>query len=83
MANKLRYHHHLVPRSQLAYRTLHLAISMVIDLGLDLDFDETTANRNDSPHETTTSLGANIRAWHRAAVGCYYLSSVYVDKLSL
>ena len=80
-----RYQDHLIPRSQLAYRTLHLAISMAIDLRLDQDFDDTSR----SQHKVKPAFGPSSSAettgkeWHRASLGCHYLSSVYVALLML
>ncbi|GFF90159.1 hypothetical protein IFM61392_10504 [Aspergillus lentulus] len=63
------FHFHFVPGSQQAYQYSQIAISMVIDLGLDQEAADLVNQR--------AELGdAYIREACRAYLGCYYISNI-------
>jgi hypothetical protein len=74
----------MVPRSQLIYRYLQMAISMTVDLHLDNDPSIVVDQWNSSASKALPQLRRDnpldrAREAFRAALGCFYLSSVYVS----
>ncbi|KAH8803339.1 hypothetical protein F5884DRAFT_847183 [Xylogone sp. PMI_703] len=74
---------HLIPRSQQIYRYLQIAISVLIDLGLDQNLDNVLEERTDlllcdpslrSKNAGSIDLFGN--EGRRATLGCYYLSTI-------
>jgi hypothetical protein len=70
----------MVPRSQLIYRYLHVAISMAVDLHMDQDPSivarlSSNASEVDLPLNGDVSFNRLSEAY-RTALGCFYLSSV-------
>jgi hypothetical protein len=70
----------MVPRSQLIYRYLHVAISMAVDLHMDQDPSivarlSSNASEVDLPLNGDVSFNRLSEAY-RTALGCLYLSSV-------
>lgn len=73
----------MIPRSQQIYRYLQIAISLLIDLGLDQELDNVVKQRSDlllcDPSlrsrngSSVDLLGIEGR---RATLGCYYLSTM-------
>jgi hypothetical protein len=71
----------MVPRSQLIYRYLQMAISMVMDLHLDADPSIIVRQPDFGANETGLRLGQDeslnrSREAFRAVLGCFYMSSV-------
>ncbi|OOO04940.1 hypothetical protein OAory_01112770 [Aspergillus oryzae] len=62
------YNLHLRPRSFQSYQYLQIAISMMVDLGLDNEAIEKTEFDRSSPSSNNEALDA--------CLGCYYLSSL-------
>lgn len=70
----------MVPRSQLIYRYLHVAVSMAVDLHMDTD-PSVLARRSVSASEGSLPLDGDVSfdrssEAYRTALGCFYLSSV-------
>ncbi|KAL4867741.1 hypothetical protein BDV12DRAFT_186432 [Aspergillus spectabilis] len=63
------FHFHFIPGSQQTYQYLQIAISMVIDLGLDQEAADLLEQRTELGD---TSIGEACRAY----LGCYYMSSI-------
>lgn len=81
----IRCHYYLIPRSQQAYKYLQMAVGMMIDLGLDDDPQLLRKRRPDlymrgdgfrTSRQGTMDVPLEAE---RAALGCWYLSSVYVQ----
>jgi len=71
----------MVPRSQLIYRYLQMAISMVMDLHLDKDPSIIVRRPDFGANEIGLRLGQDeslnrSREAFRAVLGCFYMSSV-------
>jgi hypothetical protein len=71
----------MIPRSQLIYRYLQVAVSMAVDLHMDTD--PTIILRQSDPRTSEVTLQLSCeeslsrsREAFRAALGCFYLSSV-------
>ena len=78
---RYRYHHHMMPRSQQAYRLLQITISMLVDRGM---------HRSDGARGDAETAGGGTAVFQinrvearqlaneakRASVGCFYLSSM-------
>lgn len=71
----------MVPRSQLIYRYLQIAVSMTVDM--HLDSDPSIAARHATVRADGGSLQSNCGSpltrygeAYRAALGCFYMSSV-------
>jgi hypothetical protein len=86
----LRFQFHLVPRSQQIYRYLQIAISVMIDLGLDQKFDNVIQERSDLLLRDPSLRSRNVSSVHllgnegrRATLGCYYLSTMYGTSILL
>jgi hypothetical protein len=69
------------PRSQLIYRYMQVAVSMAVDMHLDTD--PGIISRQTHPYASETTLQHDCdkalnrsREACRAALGCFYLSSV-------
>jgi hypothetical protein len=76
-----RYHHHMIPRSQQVYRLLQIAISMIVDRGLDTwtSIHKAAAGAYPRPplFQIESSSNPDIAiATSRATIGLFYLSSV-------
>jgi hypothetical protein len=75
----------MIPRSQHIFKILQLAVSLVIDLGLDDHPKATLAGRTDAyvggRDRRSVSKGSLAIADDaaRASLGCFYLASVYVS----
>jgi hypothetical protein len=70
----------MVPRSQLIYRYLHVAVSMAVDLHMDQD-PSIMARHSLSASEISLPLNDDdfsnrLSEAYRTALGCFYLSSV-------
>jgi hypothetical protein len=70
----------MVPRSQLIYRYLHVAVSMAVDLHMDHD-PSIVARRSPNASEVGLPLNGDVSSnrlseAYRTALGCFYLSSV-------
>jgi hypothetical protein len=70
----------MVPRSQLIYRYLHVAVSMAVDLHMDTD-PSVLARHSLSAIEGSLSFNGEVSfdrssEVYRTALGCFYLSSV-------
>lgn len=79
----LRFHFHWIPRSQSMYSYLQIAISVLIDLGLDQPREDVLGERADllvnepslhSDEPRSTQLYGNEGA--RAYLGCFHLSAM-------
>lgn len=73
---------YLIPRSQQAYKYVQMAISIVVDLGLDQDCETVRRQRpdivmrqDDFRTRKNGSMQVSVEA-QRAALGCSYISSV-------
>ena len=71
----------MVPRSQLIYRYLQMAINMAANLHLDKDPSIISRQPQSRTNEFGLQLGRDeslncSREAFRAALGCFYLSSV-------
>jgi hypothetical protein len=69
------------PRSQLVYRYMQVAVSMAVDMHLDTDPSFTVRQASHCANEASLQLNDNeslnrSRDAFRAALGCFYLSSV-------
>jgi hypothetical protein len=70
----------MVPRSQLIYRYLHVAVSMAVDLHMDNDPSivarhSLSVGEGSLPFDGDVSFDRSSEAY-RTALGCFYLSSV-------
>jgi hypothetical protein len=76
-----RFHHHMIPRSQQVYRLLQIAISMIVDRGLDTWSSVQIEASGTYPRPPlfqapSPTDSPNCRATSRATIGLFYLSSV-------
>jgi hypothetical protein len=73
----------MTPRSLLIYRYLQMAVSMAVDMHLDIDPSIVVRQSNQYTSDLRFQLSYGessnrSREAFRAALGCFYVSSVYV-----
>jgi hypothetical protein len=77
----------MIPRSQQVYRLLQIAISMVVDSGMDGNDNSFPQHRTGTRipllHSKVESVAQLSHEEKRASLGCFYFSSVFVVHVHL